>query len=145
MPAPQNYKELVALFAEKREGTLHAQLYANVNPVRCEPGILEIRTGSSAPANLAARLGQCLTQWTGQRWMVSITDKGGEPTLAEQDKAAEQNRRDKALAHPLAQAALKSFPGAKLVSLKQKAVVPIAVVTDDASVPDELPLDSEDA
>jgi DNA polymerase-3 subunit gamma/tau len=132
LAAPTNYKELVALFAEKREGQLHAQLYANVNPVRCERGILEIRVGTNAPANLAAKLGQCLTQWTGQRWMISLTDKGGEPTLAGRDKAAEQARRDKALAHPLAQATLKAFPGAKLISLKQKAVAPVATVSDDS-------------
>jgi DNA polymerase-3 subunit gamma/tau len=141
LAAPTNYKELVALFAEKREGALHAQLYANVHPVRCEPGVLEMRVGPNAPANLAARLGQCLTQWTGRRWMVSVADKGGDATLAEQDKAAEQKRRDKALAHPLMQAALSAFPGAKLLSLRQKAVVPTAIV-DDA--PDELPTDIED-
>jgi DNA polymerase-3 subunit gamma/tau len=143
LAAPTNYKELVALFAEKREGALHAQLYSNVHPVRCEPGVLEIRTGANAPANLAAKLGQCLTQWTGQRWMVSVADKGGAPTLAEQDKEAEQKRREKALAHPLAQAALKNFPGARLVSLRQKAAAPVLAATDDG-VAEELPPDIED-
>ena len=74
---PTNYKELVALFAANREGALHAQLYGNVHPVRCEPGILEIRPGANVPANLASRLAQALTTWTGQRWMVSISAKRG--------------------------------------------------------------------
>jgi len=134
-PAPTNFRELVALFAEKREGGLHGQLYSNVNLVRCEQGMLEINVGPSAPANLAARLGQCLTEWTGQRWMISVsTGAKGQPTLAEQDKAATQKRQEKALAHPLVQAVTASFPGAKLASLKQKTVVPVAAAVEDVEI-----------
>jgi DNA polymerase-3 subunit gamma/tau len=129
--APTNYRELVALFAEKREGQLHGQLYANVYPVRCEPGVLEIRVGAQAPANLASNLAKCLTQWTGQRWMVSVSAAAGAPTLAEQDKAAGQKRQEKALAHPLVQAVTAAFPGAKLASLRQKVVAPVIVAGDD--------------
>ncbi len=144
MPAPNNFKELVALFTEKREGALHAQLYSNVHPLRCEPGMLEMRVGPNAPVNLAAKLSQCLGQWTGRRWMVSLSDKGGEPTLAELDKAVEQKRQDRALAHPLTQAAMQAFPGAKMVSLKQKAVAPVIAPADDAALTDEPLTDLED-
>ena len=37
-PVPQNYQELVALFELNKEGPLHAQLYSNVRPVRCQAG-----------------------------------------------------------------------------------------------------------
>jgi len=130
--APTNYKELVELFAAKREGALHGHLYSTVNVVRCEAGILEIRVGADAPQNLAHRLGQCLSTWTGQRWMISITDKSGEPTLAEQDRANEQKRKDNALAHPLTQAVMQMFPGAQLTALRQKNVAAPVVVSDSA-------------
>jgi len=144
-PSPSNFKELVALFAEKREGALHAQLYAHVHLLRCEPGVLEIRADPGAPGNLAAKLGQCLTQWTGRRWMISLSDSGGAPTLAAQDKEAEQKRHERARAHPLMQATLAAFPEAKLVALKQKAVAPAVVVTDDgAAIADEPPIEFED-
>ncbi|MGE3623544.1 MAG: DNA polymerase III subunit gamma/tau [Bdellovibrionales bacterium] len=136
-PAPKNFRDVVALFAENREGQLHGQLYSNIHPLRCEPGLLEIRVGDHAPPNLASRLAQCLTQWTGQRWMVSVADKGGEPTLAELDKLAAQKRQEKALAHPLMQAVFTAFPEARLTALKQKAVAPAAGASEDA-VPDEL-------
>jgi DNA polymerase III subunit gamma/tau len=142
--APTNFRDLVALFGEKREGGLHGQLYSNVNLVRYEQGMLEINVGPSAPANLAARLGQCLTEWTGQRWMVSIsTGVKGQPTLAEQDKAAAQKRQEKALSHPLVQAVSTAFPGAKMSSLKQKTVVPVAAAEDDVDISVEEPT-SED-
>ena len=134
---PTSYKDLVALFNSNREGALHAQLYGNIHPVRFETGILEIRIGSAdAPTNLASRLAQCLTEWTGQRWMVSISDRAGEPTLAEQDAGAEKKRHQRAAEHPLMQAVVKTFPGARLTALRQKATPPITsaevVPADDA-------------
>lgn len=128
---PTSYKELVALFSTNREGALHAQLYSNIHPVRFEIGMLEIRVGKDAPTNLASRVSQCLTQWTGQRWMVSISDREGELTLAEQDRAVEQQRYDRVNAHPLMQAVVAAFPAAKLTSLKQKIVAPLVVTGDD--------------
>jgi DNA polymerase-3 subunit gamma/tau len=133
LPQPTSYRELVALFAANREGTLHAQLSSDAHLVRFDPsGQLELRVGKSAPANFVGRIGQCLTTWTGQRWMVSVSDKEGEPSLAEQDQEVERQRHERATAHPLMQAVIKTFPGAKLTGLRQKAVVPVAIVTESS-------------
>jgi len=143
--APENFRELVALVAEKREGPLHAQLYSNVHPIRCTAGLLEMRLGPNAPPNFAAQLSKHLMRWTGQRWMISIADAGGDMTLAEHDKIAEKKRHERAEAHPMVQAALAAFPGAKLASLKQKVVAPVTSTGDDAApTADELPPDFED-
>lgn len=145
--SPTSYAELVALFEFNKEGPLHAQLYNNVRPVRCEAGVLEINVLGNAPANLAARLTQCLTNWTGQRWMISISSKEGEITLAEQERLREEKRKERALAHPLMQAVSKAFPDAKLIGLKQKAVAVPETQVNDAAVneADEIPtLDNED-
>ena len=122
LPQAMGFREIVALFSEKREAGLHAVLYAQVNLVRCELGFLEIRVGSSAPANLAGRVGQCLTEWTGQRWVVSVSAKEGELSLAEQDRAIEVKRQDRARQHPLTQAVFAAFPDAKLTSLRQRGL-----------------------
>jgi DNA polymerase-3 subunit gamma/tau len=138
MPSPTSFKEVVELFMTNREGALHAQLYNNVHPVRFEPGMLEIRVGGAeSPANFAGRLTQCLTKWTGQRWMVSISGKEGEQTLAEQDRVKAQKRQERALAHPLMQAVMASFPDAKLTALKQRAIAPVVVPDHSA---DETPI-----
>jgi DNA polymerase-3 subunit gamma/tau len=130
-PMPTSYKELVALFAANREGGLHAQLYSNVYPVRCEKGVLEFRVAANAPADLAARLRKCLGKWTGQRWMVSISASAGQPTLAEEDCAVEQKRRDRAKTNPLMQAVLKAFPDAKMTAFRQKVIAPVSAASDD--------------
>ncbi len=128
VPAPQalaqpealNYRQIVALFSEKREAGLYAQLYGQTHLVRCQPGLLELRVGSEAPPNFAGRIGQCLTEWTNQRWMVSLSSEGGDRTLLEQDREAEAIRMEHARSHPLMQAVFNAFPDAKVVSLKQK-------------------------
>lgn len=134
-PMPSRFKDVVALFSVNREGALHAQLYNNIHVVRCEAGLLEMRIGSGdAPVNLASRIGQCLTAWTGQRWMVSLSDQDGETTLADQDRTVERQRHERALLHPLMQSVVKIFPGAKLTTLHHKVVAPItASETVDAS------------
>jgi DNA polymerase-3 subunit gamma/tau len=140
---PTSFKELVALFAANREGALHAQLYNNAHLVRFAIGVLEIRLKESSAANFAGRVAHSLTEWTGTRWMVSIAAQDGEPTLAEQDRAAENNRHDRALADPVVAAVIAAFPGAKLSALRQKAQAVAAVVKDDA-VDDFAPMEAED-
>jgi DNA polymerase-3 subunit gamma/tau len=134
LPQPEDYRALVALFSDKREAGLHSQLYGQINLVRFEQGHLALRIPANAPPNLAGRIGQCLTEWTGQRWVVSISAEAGDITLAEQDKAIEAARHERARAHPLMQAVLTSFPDAKLISLKQRVVAPPSPSGEDEPI-----------
>ncbi|UCH75813.1 MAG: DNA polymerase III subunit gamma/tau, partial [Rhodospirillales bacterium] len=118
MPGPQSFEELVALFEAKREAVLHTHLCRNVHLVRLEPGRLEFRPGEHAPPDLANRIGSHLSDWTGRRWVVSVSQDEGAPTLAEQAAAAAQREREEAARHPLVQAAQKAFPGAKITRVR---------------------------
>ncbi len=133
---PMNYREIVALFSEKREAGLHAVLYGQAHLVRCEQGLLELRVGEQAPANFAGRVGQCLTEWTGQRWVVSVSSAQGEPSLAEEARAAEAARHERARNHPLMQAVFVAFPDAKMTALRQRVVVAVAASDDAAPASD---------
>ena len=117
-PAPQSFNELVALFESRREAMLHTHLCRNVHLVRFEPGRLEFRPGEHAPRDLANRIGSHLSDWTGQRWVVSVSSDAGAPTLAEQAEQAETREREAAARHPLVQAAQKAFPGAKITRVR---------------------------
>ncbi len=140
---PATYRDMVALFAEKREAALHAQLYSQVTPVRYAPGLLDIHVAGGG-GTLVGRVSQCLTAWTGQRWVVSVASaKPDAPTLEEEDRAVELKRHEQAAAHPLMQAVLLAFPGAKLVALKQKTIAPAAVSRNDAA-DDDAPLHDAD-
>jgi DNA polymerase-3 subunit gamma/tau len=129
--APTNFKELVELFSTNREGALHAQLFNHAHPVRCEAGLLELRLDAGAPQNFIGRISQCLMDWTGQRWMVSLSDREGEPSMAEVGRAIEKKRQDLAFAHPLMQSVMASFPGAKVTALSKKEAPLVVAQTDD--------------
>ena len=131
-PGPQGFAELVALFQEKREAILHTQLRHNVHLVRYEPGRLEIRPDENAPRDLSARVGTLLSEWTGRRWVVSISGEQGEATLAQQAEAARQKEHETAAQHPLVQAAQKAFPGAKITRVE---LSPGAGLEADAPAP----------
>ena len=107
-----NFEQIVAMFEERREAILHATLIKNVHLVRFDLGHIAIRTEPEAPPNLANRVSKLLSEWTGDQWLVSLSDEQGEPTIHELNMAAEAARRVKATNHPLVQAALETFPGA---------------------------------
>ncbi|MBF0562486.1 MAG: DNA polymerase III subunit gamma/tau, partial [Alphaproteobacteria bacterium] len=117
-PAPRNFEDVVALFRSRREMLLVQHLTADVHPVRCEPGRLEFRPGPHAPRDLAGNLSRLLGEWTGRRWLVSVSSEDGQPTLREQDEATRQQQKGEATAHPLVQAVLAAFPGATIVEVR---------------------------
>src|SRR5205085_4928829 len=67
-PAPQNFAEVIALFDKRREALTRSHLWSHVHLVTFEPGRIELRPEETAPRDLANRLGQLLTEWTGMRW-----------------------------------------------------------------------------
>lgn len=118
LPEPKTFREVVELFGEMREGSLYGQLYSSVHCVRCEPGRLEIRPKDRAVAELSGRVGKLLTEWTGRRWMVTISGAPGEPTLSEQDRNAKTQAREEAARHPVVRAVLDIFPGAEISEVR---------------------------
>jgi DNA polymerase-3 subunit gamma/tau len=87
--------------------------------VHFEPGRIEFRPGSQAPTNLANRLGARLTEWTGRRWVVSVSGEPGAPSLEQQTQAAIDAEREAAERHPLVQAALAAFPGSVVEAVRE--------------------------
>jgi DNA polymerase-3 subunit gamma/tau len=119
-PNPRSFTEIVALFEARREARLVHHLMHHVHEVRCEPGLIEFRTQPKAPPDLAPRLGELLTQWTGRRWIATVSSAAGKPTLNEQKAAKGDELRSQAENNPLVQAILKTFPGAKLDAVRRK-------------------------
>jgi len=119
LPQPQSFLEIVELFDRHREAVLRSHLYAHVHLVRFEPGRIEFRPAVGAPRDLANRLGQLLGNWTGMRWVVSISGEEGEPTLREQAEARDASLRNEAAQHPLVRAVLETFPGARIDAVRE--------------------------
>jgi DNA polymerase-3 subunit gamma/tau len=116
---PHSFLEVVELFDEHREAVLRTHLWANAHLVHFEPGRIELRPDAAAPRDLSNRLGQLLTQWTGQRWIVSVSAEPGAPTLREDEAQRTREMKSAAAQDPLVRAVLDAFPGARIEAVRE--------------------------
>ena len=129
---PNSFAELVALATEKGEPLMAACLDSAVHLVHFEPGRIEFRAATAAPGDLATRLSSLLRDWTGSRWLVSLSREAGAPSLREQRLEQDLRRKEDAANHPLVQAVLAAFPGAAIEVVRDLTVdtVPAAEALD---------------
>ena len=114
----QSFEDVIKLAHEKRDMPLKINLETCVHLVQFEMGKLEIRLNERAPAHLVGDLQKKLSQWTGQRWMVVISQQQGAPTLHEQLEEKKRQAMDHVRAHPSVQAVMQHFPGTKIVDVR---------------------------
>ena len=119
-PIPQSFAEVVALFDTRREALLRSHLWSHLHLVHFEPGRIEFRPAANAPRDLANRLGQLLSEWTGIRWLIAVSEAEGEPTLHEQEERRERDLRNELASHPLVKAVLETFPGATIAAVRER-------------------------
>jgi len=119
-PMPQSLAEVIALFDRRREPLIRSHLWSHLHLVHFEPGRVEFRPAANAPPDLANRLGQLLSEWTGSRWLIAISEAEGEPTLREQEERRERDLRNEVTSHPLVQAVLETFPGATIAAVRER-------------------------
>jgi DNA polymerase-3 subunit gamma/tau len=113
-----SFDEIMKLVAEHRETLLRINIERYVHLVRCERGRIELRLENAAPRGLYSELADKLTRWTGERWVVTLVNAEGEPTLEQQAQARRNAQHAAVLKEPLVQAALKAFAGAKIVAVR---------------------------
>lgn len=115
-----SFQDIVALFGEKREPLIQANIVNNVHLVKFARGHLALRLKDDAPQNLVGQMSDKLNLWTGERWVISLSREAGEPTLGEQRRAAAQNEQAEVEASPVVAEILKVFPGAKIAEITKK-------------------------
>ncbi|MBX6327208.1 MAG: DNA polymerase III subunit gamma/tau [Pseudolabrys sp.] len=114
-----SFEEIVALAQQKRDINMKLALERDVRLVRCEDGRLEIALEPSASKTLVHDLTRKLSAWTGKRWVVTVSQEAGAPTLRAQAEARQAEMERGVQADPLVQAVLARFPGAKIVNVTQ--------------------------
>ncbi len=113
-PRLDSLAAIAALADQKREPILSAWLRTEVRPVRVSPGTVEIDCGPSPDGRMLDLLRDRLQEWTGERWMIALTEEGGAPTLAERERAAQEEADKAAMEHPMVRQVLDAFPGARV-------------------------------
>jgi DNA polymerase-3 subunit gamma/tau len=121
-----SFAAVVDLAREEREAILYGHLIADVHLVRFAPPRIEIRLSDGASGDLVRRLREFLGRQTGRPWLVTVSHEPGEPTLLEQRRRLEAERRLQVAADPLVKAVLAAFPGARLGEIHTAAPAPLA-------------------
>jgi DNA polymerase III subunit gamma/tau len=115
-----HFRELVALASEKRDLQLKAALERDVRLVSFEDGKFSFALSANGQRTLPNELTRKLKEWTGRSWAIIIANEEGQPTLREQASGEKQRRESDALTDPLVQAVLSSFPGARIVDVRER-------------------------
>ena len=138
LPQPQSFEEVVALAAAQRDIKLKSALERGVRLVGFRPGHLDISLAQGTQASLVGDLTRKLAEWTGTRWIVSLSQDEGDKTLFEKTKEKQDAALEEAMRDPVVGAALKIFPDAEILSVRDtfEMELPPQTVDDEDGEPD---------
>jgi DNA polymerase-3 subunit gamma/tau len=121
-PPPQRilatYADIAALAGDMRDLKLKVVLEEYTQLVQFAPGRIELHLLDGAPKNLAQELSRKLQHWTGERWVVALTDSPGAATLADDRRRAEEEALREVRKHPAVQSVFHYFPNAEIKQVR---------------------------
>ncbi len=136
-PAPveqvNSLADVIALADKRRDMQMKVLIRTCVRPVSIRPGVLEIGLTSDAPRGFASDLSRKLSEWAGQRFMVSVVPDAKAPTIAETENAKRDGIMADAKADPDVAAILARFPGAKIINVRIETAPGAADMGSDAA------------
>jgi DNA polymerase-3 subunit gamma/tau len=139
-PAPVTYiqtlQDAVAVLEQGNAMLLASNVVQYVHLVKLEnkgdSGRLEINLDEMAPPKLAQDLGQTLSKFTEQRWVVSVVSAQGAATLAQVDRAEAEAERNNIWQMPIMKAVFEAFPDAEFTKIKREPVhVPAPIIDEE--------------
>jgi DNA polymerase III subunit gamma/tau len=125
-----SFEHVVELIRTNRDVKLLVEVENTLRLAAYQPGRIEFTPTDDAPRDLAQRLGTRLQQWTGNRWAVIIVGDSDAETIAEIRDAKENALKSQAENHPLMQAVMATFPGAKILSIRTPEDIAAAAVSE---------------
>jgi len=130
MDGPATFEALIELLREKRDIALQTDVERCGRPAGFTPGSFTYPPTENGPSDLAQRLAKRLLEWTGARWAIlASTDVAGEETWAERRRREDEERLERARRDPAVAEALRLFPGAEIVAVRESA--PSGAASDD--------------
>jgi DNA polymerase-3 subunit gamma/tau len=149
VPRLASLADIAALAGQKRDPLLKRALERDVRLVRFEPGRIELALEPGAARTIVQDLMRRLQEWTGERWMVVVSNEPGAPTLKEHEDATAREQARDLHDHPLVKSVLATFPGAEVVAIRPPPLAqpapPIGTAgesrDDEPDFVDEAPLD----
>jgi DNA polymerase-3 subunit gamma/tau len=118
--APESFRALIELLWEKGKPHLAQQMHDYLGLIRYAPPELVIKPVQPLPAEFNRDTAAALKSLTGMNWRIVTGDGPAEPSLLEQEQAAEAEARQAILDTPIVKAAMAAFPDAELLPIDEK-------------------------
>ena len=117
-----SFDQLIETCAKNKEIKLKYELEKNVNLVSFEKNRVEISFNENLDKNFLKDLSLKLFEWTGQRWIITLTKKKGEISIKEKEQKQKAEMFEKVKDSNLYKNLLEKFPDANLIEVTSKKI-----------------------
>ena len=111
----KSFEDLLEICSTKKEMKLKYELEKNVNLVSFEKNLIEISFNDNLDKNFVKDISLKLFEWTGERWIITLSKKKGEISIKEKERNKKIELIEKAKKTKIYEEVLKKFPDADLV------------------------------
>ena len=120
---------------EAREIVLQTELERFVRVVSFGNNHFVFEALPGAPSDLQKRTADCLNRLSDSEWIVDL-GQGGRESIVERTKRREAERLEQAAQDPLVVAALKAFPGAKIIEVRAAPAPDVTLINGETDADD---------
>ncbi len=113
----KSLENLIEVCTKHKELKLKYELEKNVNLVKFEKNLIEISFNESLDKNFVKDLSSKLFEWTGERWIITLSQTKGEISIENKKKNLKNVLLDKAKKSEIYKDVLKNFPDAELIDV----------------------------
>ena len=114
-----SFQELINLCNERKEVKLKYELETNVNLVSFENFRMEISFNDNLDKDFIKELSHKLFEWTGSRWIITLSQKKGEISMKEKDQINQRQIFEQVKKSNIYKKVLEILPDAELIDVKK--------------------------
>ena len=114
-----SFQELINLCNERKEVKLKYELETNVNLVSFENFRMEISFNDNLDKDFIKELSHKLFEWTGSRWIITLSQKKGEISTKEKDQINQRQIFEEVKKSNIYKKVLEILPDAELIDVKK--------------------------
>ena len=116
----QNFQDLIHLANKNREIELKFDLERNVRLVKFEQGKIDISFNENLSKDFIKNLSQKLIEWTGKRWIITLSKDQGQTTVHETKQQLKAKLMEEMKQTEEYKKILEAFPDAELIDVQDK-------------------------
>ena len=116
----KTFDDLIKVCNLKKEIKLKYELETNVNLVSFENRRIEISFNNNLDKEFIKNLSTKLYEWTDERWIISLSQKIGQPSQKEKTHISKNQSFEEAKKDEVYKKILELFPDAELIDIKSK-------------------------